>query len=79
MSSIQIFNIKNNIEKRDLEYLSIFAQYKSVAEKILKKSFQFEQLTFLIRDWQFPDEHKYGFEGGEDLLNQRLEVALKIN
>ncbi len=42
MSSIQIFNIKNNIEKRDLEYLSVFAQYKSVAERILKKSFQFE-------------------------------------
>ena len=42
MSSIQIFNIKNNIEKRDLEYLSVFAQYKTVAQRILKKSFQFE-------------------------------------
>ena len=31
-------------------------------------------MSFLIRDWQFPDEHKYGFEGGKELLKKRLEV-----
>ncbi len=34
----------------------------------------FKQLSFLIRDWQFPDEHVYGFEGGEELLKKRLNV-----
>ena len=42
MSSVQIYNLKSNIEKRDLEYLSVFAQYKKVTEKVLKKSFKFE-------------------------------------
>ena len=45
MSSIQIYNVKSNIEKRDLEYLSVFAEYKKVIEKVLKKSFKFE-VTF---------------------------------
>jgi atlastin len=31
-------------------------------------------LTFLIRDWSFPYEHTYGFEGGQNLLNKRFEV-----
>ena len=42
MSSVQIFNIKNNIEKRDLEYLSIFAQYKAISEKTFNKIFKLE-------------------------------------
>ena len=80
MSSVQIFNIQNNIEKTDLEHLSIFAQYKAISEKSFNEIFQFEQISFLIRDWQFPGEHEYGFSGGQELLKQRLEVMnFKIN
>ena len=42
MSTVQIYNIKNNIEKRDLEYLSIFSKYKTISEKAFSKIFQFE-------------------------------------
>lgn len=42
MSTVQIFNMKNNIEKRDLEYLNIFAKYKAVSEKTFNQIFQFE-------------------------------------
>ena len=42
MSSLQIYNIKNNLEKTDLEYLTLFSEYKKVTEKLLKKSYQFE-------------------------------------
>ncbi len=47
MSSIQIFNIKNNIEKRDLEYLNIFAQYKKISDKAFNKIFCFKVKIYL--------------------------------
>ena len=50
MSSVQIFNIKNNIEKRDLEYMSIFAQYKSIFEKSFNKIFKFEVVFVFLSD-----------------------------
>jgi atlastin len=34
-------------------------------------------LTFLIRDWSFPYEYKYGYEGGQGLLNKRFEINEK--
>ena len=40
MSSVQIYNLKNNLEKTDLEYLSVFSEYKKVTEKLYKKSSQ---------------------------------------
>lgn len=42
MSSVQIYNLKNNLEKTDLEYLNVFAEYKKVTEKLFKKSMRFE-------------------------------------
>ena len=35
----------------------------------------FQQLTFLVRDWQFEYETPYGFEGGEEVLSDRLQVS----
>lgn len=43
---------------------------------LLKDFYFIKQLSFLIRDWQFPDEYAFGFEGGEKLLDQRLEVTI---
>jgi len=31
-------------------------------------------LTFLVRDWQFEYETAYGFDGGEEILSDRLKV-----
>lgn len=36
-----------------------------------------QQLTFLVRDWQFEYETPYGFEGGEEILTKRLQVNNK--
>ncbi|CAF0937974.1 unnamed protein product, partial [Brachionus calyciflorus] len=77
MSSVQIYNIKNNIEKTHLEYLNLFAQYKQITENVLCKQFRFEQLCFLVRDWQYPEEIEYGFKGGEIFLNKRLQYCEK--
>jgi atlastin len=74
LSSIQIYNVKSNVEKTDLEHLNLFSQYRKITEKMFKQRFQFEELTILVRDWQFPDEYYYGFIGGEKFLDDRLRV-----
>jgi hypothetical protein len=34
----------------------------------------FENLIFLIRDWNFSDERNFGFKGGDQLLADWLKV-----
>lgn len=36
-----------------------------------------QRLTFLIRDWSFPYEYKYGYEGGQSLLDKRFQINSK--
>ncbi|CAF2038362.1 unnamed protein product [Rotaria magnacalcarata] len=35
------------------------------------------QLTFLVRDWQFKKDRRYGFEGGEEYLLDCLKIQEK--
>ncbi|ROJ29394.1 Atlastin-3 [Anabarilius grahami] len=53
-SSVQIYNLSQNIQEDDLQ--------------------QLQSLMFLVRDWSFPYEYKYGFKGGSDFLDKRLQV-----
>ena len=47
-------------------------------ENIVDQCFYFQQLTFLIRDWQFEYETSYGYQGGEEILSERLKVSRHI-
>jgi hypothetical protein len=38
-----------------------------------------QNLTFLVRDWQYPYEFAYGAEGGTELLSKRLQVDSSFN
>uniref|UniRef100_A0A8C2KMI8 Atlastin 3 n=1 Tax=Cyprinus carpio TaxID=7962 RepID=A0A8C2KMI8_CYPCA len=58
-----------------LYYLAtnLFTEYGRLAmDEIFLKPFQ--SLMFLVRDWSFPYEYKYGFKGGSDFLDKRLQV-----
>lgn len=72
-SSIQIYNIMNNIQENDLQVLDIFLGYGQLALEASKEK-PFQQLVFLIRDWRWPDEYEYGVEGGNRLLNDRMHI-----
>uniref|UniRef100_A0AAZ3QW70 GB1/RHD3-type G domain-containing protein n=1 Tax=Oncorhynchus tshawytscha TaxID=74940 RepID=A0AAZ3QW70_ONCTS len=72
-SSIQIYNLSQNIQEDDLQQLQLFTEYGRLAmDEIFLKPFQ--SLMFLIRDWSFPYEYKYGLKGGSEFLDKRLQV-----
>ncbi|XP_026215707.1 atlastin-2 isoform X2 [Anabas testudineus] len=72
-SSVQVYNLSQNIQEDDLQHLQLFTEYGRLAmEEVCKKPFQ--TLMFLIRDWSYPYEHPYGLEGGRNFLEKRLHV-----
>ncbi|XP_075391316.1 atlastin-2 isoform X1 [Tenrec ecaudatus] len=72
-SSVQIYNLSQNIQEDDLQHLQLFTEYGRLAmEEIYQKPFQ--TLMFLVRDWSYPYEHSYGLEGGNQFLEKRLQV-----
>ncbi|KAJ0049894.1 hypothetical protein NL108_005195 [Boleophthalmus pectinirostris] len=72
-SSVQIYNLSQNIQEDDLQQLQLFTEYGRLAmDEIFLKPFQ--SLMFLVRDWSFPYEYTYGFKGGSDFLDKRLQV-----
>ncbi|XP_056902926.1 atlastin-2 isoform X2 [Takifugu flavidus] len=72
-SSVQVYNLSQNVQEDDLQHLQLFTEYGRLAmEEITQKPFQ--SLMFLIRDWSYPYEHGYGLEGGKKFLEKRLQV-----
>jgi len=76
ISSVHVYNIMQNLQEDDLQHLHLFTEYGKIA---LEDSHEtpFQKLTFLIRDWCYPYEFSYGYEGGQKLLDRRFEVNEK--
>ncbi|KAJ8393210.1 hypothetical protein AAFF_G00062820 [Aldrovandia affinis] len=72
-SSVQVYNLSQNIQEDDLQHLQLFTEYGRLAmEEIYLKPFQ--TLMFLVRDWSYPYDHQYGLDGGNELLEKKLQV-----
>lgn len=72
-SSIQIYNVMNNIQEDNLQILDTFLAYgQLVLDKSSEKPFQ--ELCFLVRDWRSPNDHSYGAKGGASLLKEKLAL-----
>ncbi|KAM8807785.1 atlastin-1 [Eudromia elegans] len=74
ISSIQVYNLSQNVQEDDLQHLQLFTEYGRLAmEETSLKPFQ--SLIFLVRDWSFPYEFSYGSDGGARFLEKRLKVS----
>ncbi|OQV22613.1 Atlastin-2 [Hypsibius exemplaris] len=76
ISSVQIYNVSNNIQLNELDILQFITAYGGSAladQEPIGKPFQ--RLLFLVRDWSHPDDHSYGMEGGGVYLKKRLQVS----
>lgn len=73
ISSLQIYNLMNNIQEDNLNVLDMFLGYGQLAlDKSAEKPFQ--ELCFLVRDWRFPKDFDFGSEGGAAFLKEKLEL-----
>ncbi|XP_006632468.2 atlastin-1 isoform X1 [Lepisosteus oculatus] len=74
ISSMQVYNISQNVQEDDLQHLQLFTEYGRLAmEETFLKPFQ--SMIFLVRDWSFPYEFSYGQEGGMKFLEKRLKIS----
>ena len=78
ISSVQVYNITQNIQEDDLQHLQLFTEYGRLAlEANDNISKPFQCLEFLVRDWSFPYEADYGAAGGRKILERRFLVSDK--
>ncbi|KAL7041873.1 hypothetical protein ACKWTF_000935 [Chironomus riparius] len=77
ISSIQVLNLKNRIQEDQLQYLQFATNYAkfNVAEAGETNENPFQNLTFLIRDWENDKDFAFGIDGGKQYFE---EEVLKI-
>lgn len=74
VSSVQIFNISQNIHETDLQALQLFTEYgRLVLEETNSKPFQ--KLQFLIRDWSWDYMNPLGAVGGKQVLDKFMRIT----
>lgn len=62
LSSIQCYNLMQNIREDDLQHLELFMEYGRLALQHSNEK-PFQKLLFIVRDWPYAFETAYGWDG----------------
>ncbi|XP_031639305.1 atlastin-like [Contarinia nasturtii] len=70
ISSIQCYNLMQNIGEDDLQHLQLFTEYGKVALQHTNTK-QFQKLLFIVRDWPYPEDTYYGWR--QEIIDEILD------
>lgn len=73
LSSVLCYNVMNNIREDDLQHLQLFTEYGKLSLDESPEVKPFQVLLFIVRDWQFAYQYKFGYKGGDQVVDNRLE------
>lgn len=73
-SSLLMYNLMHVIREDHLQHLQLFTEYGRLALR-QTGSTPFQKLQFLVRDWHYPHDAAFGWEGGQVLLERLLETG----
>ena len=76
LSSVQCYNVKDQIQEDSLQYLDLFTNYARAALNQTNEK-PFQHLLFIVRDWQIPYEYSYGLNQiiVDELMAKNAEEA----
>ncbi|EGD81804.1 hypothetical protein PTSG_02516 [Salpingoeca rosetta] len=74
ISSQQVYNIKEKISEDVLQQMHLFTEYGAMVARTLEGQKPFQNLEFLIRDWEF-ESHAPGAAGGQEYLDSILAIS----
>ncbi|KAG0421789.1 hypothetical protein HPB47_002345 [Ixodes persulcatus] len=77
ISSTQVFNVMRNLQLDHLQHLQMYYKYGKYVQGLEGRTSGFQLCVFLVRDWQWPKEYEFGWEGGERLLQKILGAESK--
>lgn len=69
LSSIQCYNVMQNIQEDDLQHLELFTEYGRLAMQQTNEK-PFQNLLFIVRDW--PYSQQYSFGNGQEFIDKKL-------
>lgn len=75
ISSVQVYNLSQNIQENDLQNLQYFTEYALLAQKREGSERPFQKLVFLVRDWQHHLSVPCGKRGGTTFLHTCLNTS----
>ncbi|XP_077529842.1 uncharacterized protein LOC144142311 isoform X2 [Haemaphysalis longicornis] len=78
-SSVQVYNLSQNIQEDDLQHLQFFTEYGRMAQQHDGSHAPFQKLVFLVRDWAHVSDAQHGAQGGQNILNKRLDTSGRDN
>lgn len=72
MSSLQIYNIEEEITEEDLQSLELDIGFMRLMPDQFADKKPGQHLLFLIRDFKLRDHYKIGYDGGNDYLREKV-------